>query len=75
MVEKKSNAKKPVQKKGWRITFFDTLSGKKLKTEVFDSIKSLSKKHKQLNEETWRNVSLGRSRVYDPFFKLEHIKL
>tara|TARA_R110001592_G_scaffold96161_2_gene276363 strand:+ start:389 stop:604 length:216 start_codon:yes stop_codon:yes gene_type:complete len=68
-------SKKMVQKKGWEITFFSSLNGKKIVSEIYSSIKELAKKHKQVSEETWRNISSGRSKIYDPFFKLKHINI
>lgn len=59
-------------KKVWVLSIFNSKTGKLQTTEKFKSIAQIAKTYKQLNEDTWRNMSIGRSKVYDPFFKLEH---
>ena len=66
---------KKVPKKGWKLTTYNPLTGATLSTSNYNSIKQVADKHKNINEDTWRSISIGRSKVYKPFFKLEHINI
>ena len=66
---------KKMPKKGWKLTSFNALTGATLSTSNYKSIKDIADKHKTISEDTWRNISIGRSNVYKPFFKLEHINI
>mgnify|MGYP003666435382 CR=1 FL=1 len=66
---------KKTAKKGWKLTTFNPLTHATLSTQNYNSIKEIANKHKNINEDTWRSISIGRSKVYEPFFKLEHINI
>tara|TARA_R110000822_G_C15030737_1_gene464228 strand:+ start:385 stop:600 length:216 start_codon:yes stop_codon:yes gene_type:complete len=69
-----SKSKKSVRK-SWELTAFNPLTNDILSTTNYKSIKEIAEKHKNINEDTWRNISIGRSKIYKPFFKLEHINI
>ena len=67
--------RKVVNKRGWRLTSYNPLTKAVISTNEFNSIKEIADKYKILNEDAWRSLSIGRSKVYEPFFKLEHLKI
>ena len=66
---------KDSNKKSWRLTSFNPLNGDILGSNEYRTIKELSTQNPKIKEDIWRNISIGRSKVYQPFFKLEHIKI
>lgn len=66
---------KSKDRKGWKLTTFNPLTNDILSTSNYKSIKEIANKHTNINEDTWRSISIGRSKIYKPFFKLEHINI
>ena len=54
----------------WYLVVHHPLTGEILTTETHRSIRELAVAHPHIKEETWRNISIGRSKIYDKFIKL-----
>ena len=57
----------------WKLKIFNPTDSSIMKEETFKSIKDVASKYKKINYETWRNISTGRSKVYQSFYQLKKI--
>ena len=58
----------------WLLTIKHPATQEVMNTENHKSIKAISEKYKHIKEDTWRNISVGRSRLYKNFITLERQK-
>ena len=57
----------------WKLKIFSPTDNSIVKEETFKSVKQIANKYTKINYETWRNISTGRSKVYNAFYQLKKI--
>lgn len=62
-----------VKKINWRLTTYHPLTNNTIGIDNVSSIKELADKYPAINQNTWRNIACGRSKVYDKFLLLEKV--
>lgn len=55
----------------WNVKFFNPTNQELLKEERHTHIQSLADKYPHIPLPTWRNMGMGRSKIYEPFIKLK----
>lgn len=55
----------------WQLTVFSPIDGEEMLVQTFKSINEIHKKFPKINYDTWRNLAVGRSKVYAPFFDIK----
>ena len=59
----------------WNVKFLNPVDGKSiLREETHPHIQSLADKYPHIPLPTWRNMGMGRSKIYEPFIQLEKHK-
>lgn len=59
----------------WNVKVLDVRNGNVLEEHTYPTIKDISAKYNKICHNTWRNICLGRSKLYEPFFKVQKIKM
>ena len=59
----------------WKVSFLNSLNGETLNEKTFRTIEEIHKEYQHIPLSTWRNISIGRSKIYDKFLKLEKSNL
>tara|TARA_B110000285_G_scaffold125967_1_gene142050 strand:- start:301 stop:543 length:243 start_codon:yes stop_codon:yes gene_type:complete len=55
----------------WEITIKNPANDNVIERKQFDCIADISKQYQKISETTWRNIALGRSKVYKNFIEME----
>tara|TARA_R110002126_G_scaffold165189_1_gene313054 strand:- start:973 stop:1227 length:255 start_codon:yes stop_codon:yes gene_type:complete len=55
----------------WKLNILNPATNEVLSTEKFNSLREISEKYKNIPFNTWRNISIGRSKVYEKFLYLK----
>lgn len=55
----------------WVVSIKNPINGDKLKNGKYCSLKEISNDNSFLPYDTWRNIAVGRSNVYDPFIMID----
>ena len=55
----------------WRVKFYNPINQELIKEERHTHIQSLADKYPHIPLPTWRNMGMGRSKIYEPFIKLK----
>ena len=55
----------------WNVKLSNPMNGEQLEHKLYDSIEHIHKEHSYLPLPTWRNIAMGRSKVYNPFISVE----
>lgn len=55
----------------WKLNILNPATNEVLSTETFNSLREISEKYKNIPFNTWRNISIGRSKVYEKFLFLK----
>ena len=58
----------------WKVTVLHPTENSTLEEKNFESIEEISKYHKRIPPETWKNICAGRSKIYQKFIICEKIK-
>lgn len=59
----------------WKVCFYNLVNDDTIEEVCFDNIEDISKAYPKIPLHTWRNICLGRSKVYDRFLSVhKHIK-
>tara|TARA_B110000046_G_C13009468_1_gene406029 strand:+ start:2593 stop:2883 length:291 start_codon:yes stop_codon:yes gene_type:complete len=59
----------------WNVKIYNPLSREILSQQQFKSIEDIKVKYPDIPLSTWRNISIGRSKVYNKFIEVEKIML
>jgi len=59
----------------WRVRFINPITKDILEEKIFPSIEEIHNNYSFIKLTTWRNMSIGRSRVYSPFLRVDKIIL
>tara|TARA_R110000787_G_scaffold22553_2_gene65361 strand:- start:377 stop:631 length:255 start_codon:yes stop_codon:yes gene_type:complete len=59
----------------WKITILHPVSEDIIEESFFDNITEIAEKYKRIPISTWRNIALGRSKIYSKFIVCEKIRL
>tara|TARA_E500000305_G_scaffold67369_1_gene53588 strand:+ start:78 stop:326 length:249 start_codon:yes stop_codon:yes gene_type:complete len=57
----------------WKITILNPVNEEILECNTFENITEISKKYKKIPLSTWRNIALGRSKIYKKFVICEKV--
>ncbi len=57
----------------WRVSIKHPLKDDILEINNFNSIEEISKQYPKFNNNTWRNICLGRSKCYNKFLSVEKL--
>jgi hypothetical protein len=55
----------------WEITIKNPANDNIIERKQFDCIADIAKQYQKISETTWRNIALGRSKVYKNFIEME----
>tara|TARA_R110002073_G_scaffold320989_1_gene496858 strand:+ start:16026 stop:16226 length:201 start_codon:yes stop_codon:yes gene_type:complete len=55
----------------WELKVFNPLNDELLMDKTFTSLKEVSENFTKIPFNTWRNISIGRCKIYDKFLTLE----
>jgi hypothetical protein len=55
----------------WRVSINNPINNETIGEEVFENINDIADKYKFLSLQKWRNICLGRSRIYNTFLNVE----
>ena len=55
----------------WKLSILNPASNEVILTEQFNSLREISEKYKNIPFNTWRNISIGRSKIYEKFLFLK----
>lgn len=55
----------------WNLKVLHPLNQSVIQVEHFNTLKEISEKHKTIPFNTWRNIAIGRSKVYNNFIQLD----
>ena len=59
----------------WKITVLHPLSEDIIEERIFNSLYEVAEQYKRIPLLTWRNIGLGRSKIYSKFILCEKIRL
>ena len=57
----------------WQLKVFNPVDGEVMLTQDFRSLNDVAKKFPKIKYDAWRNLTIGRSKVYKPFFDIKKI--
>ena len=57
-------------KHNWIVSVLNPISGKEIENSIHSTIDDIAKHYKQINLNTWRNICMGRSKIYSKFIKV-----
>ena len=57
----------------WKVEIHNPITKDKLEEEIFSNINDIALAYNFLSLQKWRNICLGRSRVYNTFLNVEKI--
>lgn len=57
----------------WKVLINNPLNNERLSEEVFENINQIASKYDFLSLQKWRNICLGRSKVYKTFVNVEKL--
>ena len=55
----------------WKLHILNPATNEVITNETFNSLREISEKYKNIPFNTWRNISIGRSKVYEKFLYLK----
>ena len=59
----------------WKVSVLHPVNKNVLEEKIFRNIEDISFNYPLIPLSTWRNISIGRSKIYDNFIKLEKLTL
>lgn len=59
----------------WKVSVLHPINQNVLEENTFRNIEDCANHYSNLPLSTWRNISIGRSKIYEKFIKLEKVKL
>jgi hypothetical protein len=59
----------------WNVKIYNPLSRKILSQQQFKSIEDIKSAYPDISLSTWRNISIGRSKIYNKFIEVEKVVL
>tara|TARA_R110002126_G_scaffold31387_2_gene101113 strand:- start:663 stop:839 length:177 start_codon:yes stop_codon:yes gene_type:complete len=57
----------------WQLTVFNPIDGEKMMNKNFKSLNDIHKEFPKIKYDAWRNLAIGRSKIYKPFFDVKKI--
>lgn len=54
----------------WQVEVVNPMTNQVVNSATYNSIEHIQKEHSYLPISTWRNVCMGRSKVYSPFLRV-----
>ena len=60
-----------MKKIAWKLQFLNPIDQTIIKSSNFNSLKDIGNQYTFIPFNTWRNIAIGRSKVYNRFIKLE----
>lgn len=54
----------------WQVEVVNPMTNQVVNSATYNSIEDIHKEHSYLPISTWRNVCMGRSKVYTPFLRV-----
>lgn len=57
----------------WKVEIHNPITKQKLEEEIFSNIHQIAEQYDFLSLQKWRNICLGRSKVYNTFLNVEKI--
>lgn len=57
----------------WKVQINNPITNDKIEEEIFDNINQIAVAYEFLSLQKWRNICLGRSRVYNTFLNVEKL--
>jgi len=57
----------------WKVEIHNPITKDKLEEEIFSNINDIALTYNFLSLQKWRNICLGRSRVYSTFLNVEKL--
>ena len=61
------------QKHIWNVEVLNPINNEVLSSKTFNTINDISNEYSNINLNTWRNICMGRSKVYNQFIKIKKI--
>ena len=55
----------------WKLSILNPATNEVISNEQFNSLREISIKYKNIPFNTWRNISIGRSKIYEKFLFLQ----
>ena len=55
----------------WKLSILNPATNEVISNEQFNSLREISEKYKNIPFNTWRNISIGRSKIYEKFLFLQ----
>lgn len=59
----------------WKVDFLHPINKDVIYSKTFKNIEEIADTHKDIPLSTWRNISIGRSKIYNKFINLEKVIL
>ena len=59
------------QKHIWNVEVLNPVSNDVLSSKDFNTINDIAEEYSNINLNTWRNICMGRSKIYNNFIKVE----
>ena len=59
----------------WEVEILNPINQELIEKNTFKSIEDISNKYKNITLSTWRNIALGRGKVYKKFINVKKIKI
>lgn len=57
----------------WKVSIYNPVSNELIEENLFNTINEISNKYQNINLNTWRNICMGRSKIYKKFINIEKI--
>ena len=57
----------------WKIAILNPVSNEIIEENLFNTINEINEKYKDINLNTWRNICMGRSKIYKKFIIVSKI--
>lgn len=59
-----------MKKNYWSVEFLHPATNTVIETKTFDGLKEIAEHYKNIPLTTWRNIAIGRCKVYKKFIKI-----
>ena len=70
-MDKKEIKQNKLKRIKWIVKILNPIDENELKVGNYCSLKEIADENKFLPYDTWRNIAVGRSNIYEPFIKIE----